>query len=123
MIGKDKAYKKETSCTLLLGVTLCEKCKLLTKLEDTFANANSFNNWIVSKDYLKNNIKYNLIYSSNIRFSKILVVSVHKKGEDINIFPVCSLEMDKFDRNVMISEMNQTEKNLANNSIYNSGLI
>lgn len=114
---RDKANKEETSYTLFLGVSYYRKCKLLIKLEETFDNINSFRRCIGSRDYIRNNIKYHLIYGYDIKFPKILVVSVHIKGEDINIIPICSLQMDRFDRNIAISEMNEEEKNFAKNNI------
>lgn len=120
---KDKAYEKETSYTLFLGVSYYGKYKLLIKLEETFDNINSFRNCIGSRDYIRNNIKYHLVYGYDVKFPKILVVSVHIKGEDINIIPICSLQMDRFDRNIAISEMNEEEKNFANNDIDYSSMI
>lgn len=123
MIKKDKAYEKETSYTLLLGASPYGKCKLLIKLEESFDNINSFRKCIRSRDYIRNNIKYHLIYGDDVRFSKILAVSVHEKGEDINIIPICSLQMDRLNRNVMVREMNESEKEIAKNNIYCSNMV
>ena len=119
---KDKAYKEE-SYTLFLGVSPYGKCKLLIKLEETFDNINSFRKCIASRDYLRNNIKYHLIYGDDIKFPKMLVVSVHIKGEDINTIPICSLQMDKLNRNVLTGEMNESEKEIAKNNIYCSNMM
>ena len=117
MLRKDKAYKGE-SYTLFLGASPYGKCKLLIKLEETFDNINSFRKCIASRDYIRNNIKYHLIFGDYVKFSKILVVSVHKKGEDLNIHPVCSLQMDRLNRNVVVDEMHEKEIEIAKNNIY-----
>lgn len=121
MIGKDKAYKKEASCTLFLGISSYGKYKLLVKFQESYKDINTFKQCFNSRDYLRNNIKYYLMLGcDNIYFSKILVVSVHIEDEDINISPVCSLSMDRFNRNIMIQQTNEEEKIFANSIDYSS---
>ena len=51
------------------------------------------------------------------------MVTVHIKDEDINIHPVCRLQMDKFNRNIMIGEMNEKEIEIAKNNISYNDVI